>query len=177
MLDAINKYKPVHKDLRLVKVNSDNCFDLADLSIREDQIDFVAPNQESMALAFGTLNEGKYVEAFGIYDGDTPVGFVMIGHNSFDFEGCPDIYKHSYYLWRFMIDKEYQGQRYGKDAAKLVLDYILTFPDGEEDIISTSYEEDNIVSMNLWKSFGFVPNGEKSEGEDNYEVVLVLNVK
>ena len=49
------------------------------------------------------------------------IGFVMIGHNSFDFEGCPNIYKHSYYLWRFMIDKEYQGQRYGKDAAKLVL--------------------------------------------------------
>ncbi|MBO4384891.1 MAG: hypothetical protein J5854_05680 [Clostridia bacterium] len=52
----------------------------------------------------------------------------MIGHNSFDFEGCPDVYKHSYYLWRFMIDKEYQGQRYGKDAAKLVIDHILTFP-------------------------------------------------
>ena len=174
MLDAIDKYELVHKNLRLVKVDSDNCFDLADLSIKEDQIGFVAPNQESMALAFGTLNEGKYVEAFGLYDGGIPVGFVMIGHNSFDFEGCPSIYKHSYYLWRFMIDKEYQGQRYGKDAAKLVLDYILTFPDGEEETIATSYEEDNIVSMNLWKSFGFVPNGEISEGKDADEVVLVL---
>ena len=176
MPDAIVKYELVHKNLRLVKVDSDNCFDLADLSLKEDQISFLAPNQESMALAYGTLNEGKYVEAFGIYDGDVPVGFVMIGHNSFDFEGCPDIYKHSYYLWRFMIDKEYQGQRYGKDAAKLVLDYILTFPDGKEDMIATSYEEDNIVSMNLWKSFGFVPNGEVSEGEDVSEVVLVLHV-
>ena len=177
MTDAIERYEPVHKKLRLVKVDSDNCFDLADLSIKEDQTDFLAPNVESMALAFGTLNEGKYVEAFGIYDGDIPVGFAMIGHNSFDFEGCPDIYKHSYYLWRFMIDKEYQGQRYGKDAAKLVLDHILTFPDGEEDIIATSYEENNIASMNLWKSFGFVPNGEISEGADDCEVVLVLNVK
>ena len=85
MLDAIDKYELVHKNLRLVKVDSDNCFDLADLSIKEDQIGFVAPNQESMALAFGTLNEGKYVEAFGLYDGGILVGFVMIGHNSFDF--------------------------------------------------------------------------------------------
>ncbi len=76
-----------------------------------------------------------------------------------------------------MTDKEYQGQRYGKDAAKLVLDYILPFPDGEEDTIAASYEEDNTVSMNLRKSFGFVPNGEISEGEDDNEVVLVLNVK
>ena len=75
------------------------------------------------------------------------IGFVMIGHNSFDFEGCPNIYKHSYYLWRFMIDKEYQGQRYGKDAAKLVLDYILSLPDGEEDTIATSYEEDSEVKL------------------------------
>lgn len=177
MPEALDKYEPIHKKLRLVKVNSDNCFDLADLSIKEDQAAFVAPNQESMALAFGTRNEGKYVEAFGIYDGETPVGFVMIGHNSFDFEGCPDIYKHSYYLWRFMIDKAYQGQRYGKDAAKLVLDYILTFPDGKEDTIATSYEEDNVVSMNLWKSFGFVPNGELSAGEDGSEVVLVLKLR
>ncbi|MBO4384890.1 MAG: hypothetical protein J5854_05675 [Clostridia bacterium] len=58
MPDAIDKYKPVHKSLKLVKVDSNNCFDIADLSIRDDQIDFVAPNQESMALAFGTLNEG-----------------------------------------------------------------------------------------------------------------------
>ena len=35
-----------------------------------------------MALAFGTLNEGKYVEAFGIYDGDIPVGFVPNGEIS-----------------------------------------------------------------------------------------------
>ena len=59
MTDAIDSYELVHKNLRLVKVDSDNCFDLADLSIKEDQIDFVAPNLESMALAFGTLNEGS----------------------------------------------------------------------------------------------------------------------
>ncbi len=68
MPDAIDRYEPVHKKLRLVKVDSDNCFELADLSIKEARIGFVAPNRESIALAFGILNEGKYVEAFGIYD-------------------------------------------------------------------------------------------------------------
>ena len=58
-----------------------------------------------------------------------------------------------------------------------MLDHILAFPDGEEDTIATSYEEDNAVSMDLWKSFGFVPNGEASEGQDDSVVVLVLNEK
>ena len=31
--------------------------------------------------------------------------------------------------------------------------------------------------MNLWKSFGFVPNGEISAGGDACEVVLTLKVK
>ena len=70
-------------------------------------------------------------------------------------------------------DKDYQNKGYGKDAVKLALDYILTFPDGEEDIITTSYVESNKVAKHIYESFGFEPNG------DNYEdeITLVLKVK
>lgn len=173
MTDDIRQYVPKHKDLRLERVNSDNCFDLADLTVAEDQTDFLAPNQESMMLAYGTLMEGKYVEVFGIYDGPTPVGFVMIGHNSFSFDGCPEVYAHSYDLWRFMIDRRYQGQGYGRDALKLILDYMLTFPDGEEALLTTSYVETNQKAKNLYLSFGFVPNGDTCGNE----VILTLPVK
>ena len=72
-----------------------------------------------------------------------------------------------------MIDKDYQNKGYGKDAVKLALDYILTFPDGEEGIITTSYVEGNEVAKHIYESFGFEPNG------DNYEdeITLVLKVK
>ena len=173
MLETIKSYELKHKTLKLERINSDNVFDIADLTIAEDQVDFVAPNQESIALAYGYLMEGKYVEAFGIYDGEMPVGFVMIGHDTFDFEGCPKIYKHTYHLWRFMIDKNLQGRGYGKDALKLILDYMLTFPDGEEAFLSTSCDEDNPVARKLYVSFGFEPNGEFSGPEE----VLVLRVK
>ena len=173
MSEAIRNQELDHKNLRLVRVDSDNCFDLADLRVAENQASFVAPNQESMMLAYGTLMEGKYVEAFGIYDGETPVGFVMIGHDSFDFEGCPKVYRHSYYLWRFMIDRQFQGQGYGRDAMKLILAHMLSFPDGEAENLATSYEETNLAARNLYLSFGFAPNGEMSGDE----VVLVLPVK
>ena len=51
--------------------------------------------------------------------------------------------------------------------------------DGRDRKISVGSQkrEDNVVSMNLWKSFGFVPNGEISAGGDACEVVLTLKVK
>ena len=72
-----------------------------------------------------------------------------------------------------MIDKDFQNKGYGKDAVKLALDYILTFQDGEEEFITTSYVKGNEVAKHIYESFGFRPNG------DNYEdeITLVLKVK
>lgn len=173
MLEAVKAYTLKHKDLRLERINSDNVFDIADLTIADDQADFVAPNQESMALAFGYIMEGKYVEAFGIYDGETPVGFMMIGHNTVYFDDCPTVYGHSYNLWRMMIDKNLQGRGYGKDATKLIIDYILTFPDGEEELLSAAYDEGNAASKNMLLAFGFEPNGETA----GPEIMTTLKLK
>ena len=170
-LDAAKNHEIKHKAIRLVKV--DNCFDLAELELDESRLGFAAPNQESTMLACGTLCEGKYAQAFGIYDGETPVGFAMIGHNSFDFDGKPAAYEHSYYIRRLMIDKAYRRQGYGRDAMKLLIEHILTFPDGEESLISTSYEQENEGSKRLCLSMGFVPNGEYCGSEE----VVVLRLK
>ena len=40
-------------------------------------------------------------------------------------------YENYYYIWRFMIDKKYQGQGFGKEALRLTLEYIKTFPAGK----------------------------------------------
>ena len=172
MTDIIRNYKIKHKDLRLEKVTTENYWELGHLTVAEDQKDFVGPNFYSMAYAYATVAEGKFAEAFGIYDGDEPVGYVQVGHNSYDYEGCPEACRHSYDLWRFMIDEEVQGQGYGRDALKLILDYMLTFPDGEEDILTTSYVEGNDAAKHLYLSFGFEPNGEV----DGDEIILVLPV-
>ncbi len=133
----------------------------------------MGPNFYGMAYAYATVAEGKFAEVFGIYDGDEAVGFAMIGHNSYSYEGAPEACKHSYDLWRLMIDEECQGQGYGRDALKLLIDYMLTFPDGEEDMLTTSYTKGNDVAKNLYMSVGFAPNGEV----DGDEVCLVLPLK
>ena len=91
-----------------------------------------------------------------------PIGFLMIGYgmSEDDFEGedsaSIEMVKKSYCLWRFMIDKRYQGKGYGKKAMELALDYIRTFPCGKADICWLSYEPENEVAKKLYASFGFI---------------------
>lgn len=173
MLEKIRNHELCHSNLRLEKINTDNYYALAMLSVAPDQTEHLAPNWESMASALATQAEGRYAQVLGIFDGDTPVGFTLIGHNSFVFEVGPEVYRHSYDLWRFMIDQKYQGRGYGRDALKLIVDFIRTFPDGEEDVLATAYVEGNDVAKHLFLSSGFVPNGETCKDE----VVLVLPLK
>lgn len=167
------KYQFKNKTVHLEKVSAGNFDVLMDLSVHASQEDFVAPNGYSMAEAYAVLSDGRFVQAFGIYDGDTPVGFAMIGHNAFTEPDCPASYKNSYYLWRFMIDQRYQGRGYGKDGVQLLLDYIRSFPDGEENTCCVSYEPDNDAAKRLYAFFGFVPNGEM----DHDEEIAVLSLK
>ena len=147
------------------------------LELAESQKDYVASNTVSMAQAYAVNASGRFVQCFGIYDGDTAVGFAMIGHHSEEYNGMAEIYRHSYYLWRFMIDHRFQGKGFGRDALNLLLDYVLSFPDGEEDTWSTSYDQENEAARHLYASFGFAPNGEKDSDYEDAEEVAVLPLK
>ena len=171
-----DNYEIKNKAIRLEKVNDDNFVDLMHLEVAESQKNYVASNTVSMAQAYATIASGKFVQCFGIYDGDTAVGFAMIGHHSEEYEGMAEVYRHSYYLWRFMIDQRYQGKGLGRDALKLLLDYVLTFPDGKEDTWSTSYDGVNEAAKHLYSSFGFTPNGEKDSNYEDAEDVAVFSL-
>ena len=100
------------KNVRLVKVDTKNFDALIDLEVNEEQKNYVAGNIYSLAEAYATKSEGRFALPLGIYDGETPVGFLMIGYNCRDFwDGeTPEYMKNSYLIWRFMIDKNYQGK-------------------------------------------------------------------
>ena len=169
-MDHIN-HKLKNKGLHLVKADKENFWTLIDLRVAKDQESFVASNAVSLAQAYDTLADGRFVQAFGIWDGDTPVGFAMIGHDSEEYENMPEACRH-YCLWRFMIDQRYQKRGYGRDALTLLLDYIRSFPDGEDTLWSTSREAGNEVAAKLYHDFGFIENGEMDEDE----IVAVLEL-
>ena len=162
-------------EIRLVELNDDNIWDVLDLTVNKEQEDFVAPNFASIAEAYLVTRDGGHVYPFGIFHGETPVGFVMIGYDYLEAGGEKlGFVRNNYLLWRFMIDKQYQQKGYGKAALKLALDFIRTRPCGDAEYCWLSYEPENEVARKLYCSFGFVEQAEMPEGWDEIPAVLKL---
>ena len=101
--------------LRLEKVTGKNVWSILKLSVSQEQESFVAPNDVSIIEAYTAITGNGYAFPFGIYEGETPVGFLMIGFDADDcWEDAPSIARGNYNLWRLMIDKNYQNKGYAK---------------------------------------------------------------
>lgn len=160
--------------MRLEKVNGKNVWALLRLEVCDDQKDFVATNTQSIVEAYTTIAAGGVALPFGVYDGDTPVGFLMIGYGvDDDWDDAPAIARGNYSLWRLMIDKRYQGKGYGRQAVGLALDFIRTFPCGEAAYCYLSYEPENHRAKRLYESFGFRETGDM----DGDEALAVLRLQ
>lgn len=131
-------------------VTRDNLRELVRLKVAEGQDDFVAPNVLSIAQA--------YVEPtctpWGIYDGDTAVGFAM---EEFDPETG------QWWIVRFMIGADHQGKGYGTAALAALVAAMAERHGCRE--ICLSYVPGNAVAERMYAKAGFVPTGAVEEGE------------
>ena len=159
--------------LELKKINRNNIGEILKLEVFDNKKSFVATNNSSIIEAYIAITENNHVFTLGIYNDHTPIGFLMIGFdvNSGD-EGAPRIAKGNYNIWRLMIDKKFQGKGFGKKAMDLALEFINTFPCGTAKYCWLSYESDNDIARQLYKSVGFVETSEK----DGEEIVAILEL-
>ena len=166
--------------LHLEKITYLNWHDVEDLRLAKEQKCYLPDNVSNLALAGVIREAGFQVFTFGIYRGEKPVGFTMIGY---DIPYDPDddlnvkyrFTRSSYYIWRFMIDKRYQGRGYGREAMQLILDFIKTGPCRKAEFAWISYSPENTVARRLYASFGFkeVPEANNPENE---EILAVLKL-
>lgn len=153
------------------------------LKVNPKQKNFVASNMCSLAEAYVAITNGGVALPFAICKNKKPIGFLMIGYSLSDDEDVKDedptfieMVKKSYCLWRFMIDKRYQGKGYGRKAMELALDYIRTFPCGKADTCWLSYEPENEVAKKLYSSFGFIEQPQFYKGEEGEEMPAILKL-
>lgn len=159
--------------LKLKKINRKNVGEILKLEVFDNQKRFVAPNNISIIEAYLAIVENGHVITFGIYNDDAPVGFLMIGFDvNLDDADAPKIAKGNYNIWRFMIDKKFQGKGFGKKAMNLALEFVNTFPCGIAKYCWLSYESDNDIARQLYQSVGFVETDEK----DGEEIVAILKL-
>ncbi len=158
--------------IELRKVDSNNIWKIIELSVNNEQLHLVATNTESILEAYTTITSGGVALPFGIYNGDTPVGFVMFGYDTNGDDDEPDVAAGNYCIWRFMIDKAYQRQGLGKKALYTSIEYLRSEPRGRAAYCWLSYEPENTGAKALYNSMGFFENGEMC-GE---EIVAVLKL-
>jgi len=145
-------------EITLREITRDTVRTICDLKVSNEQTQFVAPN--SVSLAEAHFSNEAWLRA--IYADETPVGFVML-------EEIPKEALH--FLWRFMIDKRYQGRGYGRKALELVVQHLKERPNASA--LLTSYREGKGSPRGFYKKMGFEETGEKL---DNGEAIMKLKL-
>ncbi|WP_027631882.1 GNAT family N-acetyltransferase [Clostridium hydrogeniformans] len=155
--------------VELRKITYDNFNECIKLEPNEEQKNYVASNIYSIAEAYVALTNNECIPMpYALYNDDIMVGFIMLSYGEDDKNKDENVYG----IWRFMIDKKYQGKGYGKEAMEKALGLIKTFPHGKASTVYLSYEPENIVAKSLYASFGFEETGEIEEEEAVAKLVL-----
>ena len=148
--------------ITLREITAETVRAITDLAVREDQ-PFVASNAVSLAEAL--FCEEAWYRA--IYDGDSPVGFVMLYDETL--RPAPPA-NPQVWLWRFMVDAKFQGKGIGKAALALVIDHVRN--KGGIARLTTSYVPGPGCPEGFYLKCGFQHTGKVDEGEVVLELPL-----
>lgn len=132
------------------------------LQVKDEQKAFVANNTAILARAFAYRMCNSKV--FALYIGEEAIGLIM----QRDYQSNGDMIC---ILDQIMIDKNYQGQGYGKAAMRRWIDKIK----GEKSysLIKLCYIEGDIIAEKLYKDIGFIRKFEEDDGD---ELVMIYKL-
>ncbi|WP_214483533.1 GNAT family N-acetyltransferase [Bacillus sp. SM2101] len=134
-------------NVRLEKLNSENWYDCCQLEVSKEQEKYMEPNAISIA-------QSKFestLKPYAIYFEDKLVGFLMYNSVKEELDG--------YWIYRIMIDKNFQGKGIGKEATKLMILEMIKLLDAKRIIVG--YNPENSGAHHLYASLGFVDNGDR----------------
>lgn len=133
--------------VHLRNVTRDNFRECSNLQVAESQKNLVATTTQSLAEAYVDPN----LFPLAIYDvaacGYEKPEIPMIGFTMYE------IFTGVGFIMRLMIDKQYQGQGYGRATMIEVIRRLKLSPNVE--VIATSYQKENEVAAKLYQSLGF----------------------
>ncbi len=134
-------------NVKLVELNPENWYECCQLEVAEDQKDFIEQN----AISIAQSKFEQTLKPFAIYFKDSVVGFLMYNSIMEELDG--------YWIYRIMVDKNYQGLGIGKAATELMLSEMVKSLDAKKIVVG--YHPDNKGAHHLYASFGFIDNGDR----------------
>lgn len=139
--------------ITLKEITRHNFNDVINLSVFDEQKNYLASNMYSLAQA----KAQPECIPLAVYNDNDLVGFVMY---------CMDFDDKEYWIYRIMIDKKYQKMGYGRKAMKCILEKLME--DTAHDKVYISFEPDNVVAKKLYEELGFAADGRVIDGEIVY---------
>jgi len=142
------------------KAIAEDNFDAVIAMKRPPEEKFVASNAFSLAQAWLYRDAGDVYPA-AIYDGETPVGFLMLDE---------DVEERCLVLWRIMFPVEHQNKGYGTRAIRLLIR--LAKKSGRYDTLILNCAPANEIGKHVYEKLGFRPTGRIVHGEIEYKMEL-----
>ena len=133
--------------VKLIGVTEDNWMDIAALSVREHQKDYVAP--AIGILARGYVYRGCNAKIYAFENDGVIVGTALVR----EFTDEPP----GYDLQQFMVDARYQNKGYGSQALRLILDKLRA--ENHYDHVELCVKKADTEAIHLYEKYGFVDSG------------------
>lgn len=144
--------------VKIEELNAENWYDCCGLEVEPSQSKYVESNAVSIA-------QSKFeptLKPYAIYFEEKVVGFLMYNSVQEELEGN--------WIYRIMVDKEYQGKGIGKVATKLMISEMAKHPNIKKLVVG--YHPENKGAHNLYASLGFIDHGDRF----GKEMAVVKNV-
>jgi len=145
--------------ISLREVTKDNYLDCIHLKLDPEQQKFLAPNSVSIA-------QSKFISTHrtrAICKDNNVVGFLSFTH-----EDDPEDLE-LFWLFRFMIDKEFQAQGISQQVLKLLVEEVKALG-GKR--LQTMHSPTNMNASSAYKKFGFTEIGVLDDGDIHLELPL-----
>ena len=135
------------ENVKLVELNEENWYDCCELEVSTEQAEFI----ESNAISIAQTKFEPTLKPYAIYFEEKLVGFLMYNSVQEELDG--------YWVYRIMVDKEYQGKGIGKAATNLMVLEMKKLPNATKIVVG--YHPMNAGAHQLYSSLGFLDNGDR----------------
>lgn len=143
--------------IKLVTIDPDNW--RLGLKVSETPKGFVSDSMKLLARAYAYRESRS--NAYVIYNDSIPVGMAL-------YYDCDEV--NAYDFSQLFIDERYQGNGFGIEAARQILEMMKI--DGKYDKVILCYIDGNESARNMYEKLGFHLTGERDGNEIVMEKVL-----
>ena len=133
--------------IKLTGVTEDNWLEVASLTVRDDQKEYLSP--AIGIIARGYVYRDCNARVFAVENDGTVVGVALVR----EFADKPL----GYDLQQFMIGAEFQGRGYGSAALALILDELRK--EGHYDHVEVCVKKADLAAIRLYEKHGFADSG------------------